>query len=254
MVLYETKNGALCLAVPVVLKDSPVAWSGKTTQTLAKSDGTLMTKTIDNLKTIFSWDGLDPFALQDIDTTEIEFSITGEHEEYQPPVDANGEQPEPVTVFKVQWLNPLIGIGVKMPTPIEDKKSIMARFGAKFKAHSGVAHRPAAASVAAPAVPTQQTFENALPAKPDPAAPATPKPVKPVKPAKPAAPVVDKPKVRISSSEEVYGLLVKQYEGKKTEDEVAQSIFWPTVFSLFGEGTVELTPSQWGQVANDLGV
>jgi hypothetical protein len=134
MVVYETEKGALCVAIPVEIMGSEVAWRGKHTATLAKQDGTLMARGIQDLKTIFGWDGIDPFALQDIEVGAHEFEIVGEHQEYTPP----GDDAQPVMTFKIVFMNPPGGSS-KMPAMLEgnDAKAIRTKYASKFKALSG---------------------------------------------------------------------------------------------------------------------
>src|SRR6185312_17412055 len=78
IIIYETDSGALCAAIPVVLTNSDVPWSGKHTVTLASRDGTIQTKNIENLKKVFGWNGQDPFwlAFEDDGATPRNFSET----------------------------------------------------------------------------------------------------------------------------------------------------------------------------------
>ena len=63
MVIYEASTGSLCAAVPSVMVDS--GFTFKHTMVLVKADGTIQTKTTDTLKSVFGWDGVDPFWLMD---------------------------------------------------------------------------------------------------------------------------------------------------------------------------------------------
>jgi hypothetical protein len=165
IIIYETDAGALCAAVPVQLLTEGVSWGGKHTATLVKQDGTVNTRTLDNFKKLFG-SGPDDASnkiyrfAEDPETplSEIEgadaitFEIVGAHEDYTP----EGES-EPVRTFKVKWLNP-IGGGTKMPEPI-DRKSVLAKYGAKFRALGGgkpeaAKVKPAAKPAAAPAKAT----------------------------------------------------------------------------------------------------
>lgn len=215
IVIYETEKGALCAALPVKLFGE-VAWTGKHTMTLAKSDGTIQEKTIQTLKQVFGWDGQDPFWLSDTDLTGADFEVVGEHEEYQPP---DGEAK---MVFKIQWLNPIGGTGAKMPTPA-DRKSVAAKYGAKLRALSGK-----------PVTPTPK------PATPKAAQPELPKP--PTKPA-PVAPPSGPP----ATMEETWQSLIKSNPGK-TEQELGIR-WWETMEAMFpGKNNSQLTPVEWGQL------
>jgi hypothetical protein len=63
IVIYEASTGSLCGAVPCVMVDS--GFTFKHTLVLVKSDGTIQTRTTDTLKSVFGWDGTDPFSLMD---------------------------------------------------------------------------------------------------------------------------------------------------------------------------------------------
>lgn len=147
IVIYETDKGALCAALPIKID----GWNGKHTMTIVKADGTVQQRTVQTLKDVFSWDGADPFWLSDNDLSACEFEIVGVHEDY----DKDGETK---TGFKIQWLNPVGGGGgTKMPEPA-DRKTVLAKFGAKLRALSGgkqvVPPKPAAKPAVPPAKPS----------------------------------------------------------------------------------------------------
>ena len=156
-VVYQTDAGALCLALPVKLSGEDWEWTGKHTMTLVKQDGTVQSKTVDTLKKVFAWDGADPFWLEDQDLSATEFDIVGVHDTYTPP--DGGEQK---TVFKIQWLNPPGESGFKMPESA-DRKSVLAKYGSKFRALSGGAK--VATPAAKPAAAKQEPKKEA-PAEP----------------------------------------------------------------------------------------
>jgi hypothetical protein len=232
MVVYSTDNGALCVAIPVSLVTEEVSWTGKHTVTLGKQDGTLQTKRIDELKRIFGWDGIDFKALEEIDPeNEMPFEVVGEHSEYQP----EGE-PEPITTFKIVFMNPPGG-STKMPEALDDtgKKQLFAKWGSKLKAHSGgKAAAPAPAAKAAPAKPTP-------PAKPASGGP----------PSRKSTSVT----ARTSSQDEVWAALVEANGGEdKADAEALGPMFYGAQDELFPGKDGNLTPAQWGAVADKLGV
>lgn len=174
IVVYETQKGALCAAIPCVVNEGDMVGEKiKTTMTIVKSDGTLMERTISTLKEVFGWDGQNPFDLMDNSYEEVQFQIEVEMEIG---VDSKtGEQikdeqtGEPVWFPKVKYLNPLGGKSINMPEAA-DRKSVLAKYGSKFRALSGGApvKTPAKAPTAPPAKKT-----------PPPAPPAPPAPVGP---------------------------------------------------------------------------
>ena len=243
MVVYETEKGALCVAIPVELLGSEVAWRGKHTATLAKQDGTLMARGIQDLKTIFEWDGLDPFALQDIEVGAHEFEIVGEHQEYTPP----GDDAQPVMTFKIIFMNPPGGSS-KMPAMLEgnDAKAIRTKYASKFKALSG--GKSASVTTRKPLGKPADDDEPELPAKKGP-------PTKPASSGPPSRKSTAATK-RTSSQEEVWNAFAKAHEGED-EGELGNQ-YWAAIAEVEGvkiNAVVgELDPKQWGEVADKLEV
>src|SRR6516164_3588676 len=129
LVIYEASTGSLCAAVPCLVAAPPAneGFTFKHTMVLVKADGTIQTKTTDTLKAVFGWDGADPFWLMDNSEDggamrAVEFEIVG-----GPETGDKGGQ-----YFKSQWLNPLGG-GSKTPMAA-DRRSVLAKYGNKFKA------------------------------------------------------------------------------------------------------------------------
>lgn len=237
MVVYETeKTGSLCVAVPVSAYDAEgnVIWQGKTTITLGKADGTLMTKSIENLKKCFpEWDGVNPFGLEEIEAGVNELSIVGEHEDYTPEATDENPDPQPVTSFKIKWLNPPGGGAAAMKEPLgeADRKKVLTKWSGKFKAIAG---KPAAAA-------TKPAAASTPPAKPAAAkAPPTPPSRKPAKAA------------RSSSQEEVWTSL-KKANAEATDEEMAEK-FYAAQDEVAPGANGELTAEQWGEVAAKLEV
>lgn len=124
--IAEAKTGSVCAFIPVSLVDSVPPWSGNFVCALILADGTPQTRTIQNLCTIFGWDGSDPEFFRDRDFSDIRFEIVGEHSDWTP------EGGETRTQFKIQYLNP-VG-GGSAPREFMDKKSLATKWGAKFRA------------------------------------------------------------------------------------------------------------------------
>lgn len=237
MVVYEAESGALCVALPVMLLSTEVAWKGKHTITIGKKDGTLQTRRIEDLKRIFGWDGINPFDLENIDPDNTaEFEVVGEHETYTPP---EGEARE---VFKIIFLNPPGG-SQNMPEVLDEqgRKQLITKWGSKFKAVSGgkAAAKPAA--------------QAAKPAAAKPGAKAA----APSRPAAGGPPSRGKSNAtsvtpRTSTQEEVWQALVAANEGV-SEDELATK-YYEAQDAVAPDANGELTPTQWGEVADNLGV
>jgi hypothetical protein len=126
IVIYEAGSGALCAALPCIISQGDsTGFTTKATVVLVKSDGTILSNAVDNLKAVFGWDGADPFTLMDNDYKDIEFMLADcKHEEYEGKIN-----------FKPGWVNPLGG-GMKMPEPA-DRRSVLAKYGSKFRALAG---------------------------------------------------------------------------------------------------------------------
>jgi hypothetical protein len=207
LVIYEATTGSLCAAVPCVMVDT--GFTFKHTLVLVKSDGTIQTRTTDTLRSVFGWDGVDPFWLMDSSEDggpmrEIEFDIVG-----GPDTSEKG-----TLYFKSQWLNPL-GSGMKTP-PAADRRAVLAKYGRKFQALS----------------------TSASPAK-VPAAPATaPRPTPPP-PGLPGAPA--------ATMEEAWAEL-NTVEAGKTPEEI-EAVWFETIARLFPNKTnTDLKPHEWGKL------
>ena len=234
IVIYVAESGALCAAIPVQLIGSDVAWSGKATVTLGKSSGELQTRTIDNLKKVFGWDGADPFTLEDMaiqeDKSVAEFEVVGEIDTYQPP---EGEARD---VFKIQYLNP-IGGSSNMPERVADRKAVLSNWGSKFRAHSGGASAPKpSAKPAAAAKPTVAAKKAAAAGPPGRSAGS---------PATTAMP-------RSATIEEAWAAYEKANPGTDQDDLAAK--FYAAQDEVCGAGVESPTPQQWGEVMTKLGV
>lgn len=123
--VYENDKGSLVLCVEVQIEGGPVL---KSFHTLAKADGTLMTRTIDNLKAWSGWDGTDPFWFTDNDLTGIAVEVVIEN---QPGMS------DPSRMFpSVKWVNPPGG-GSGGMAESGDRRSILAKYGGKLRANAG---------------------------------------------------------------------------------------------------------------------
>lgn len=144
--VYESEKGALVLALVVKIENGPEL---KSYHTLVNRDGSINTRTVDNLKAWSGWNGVDPFWFMENDLTGLEVEVVI--------VNEPGFT-DPSKLFpKVKWVNPPGG-GNKMPESA-DRGAILAKYGAKFRA---VAGGVAVGAVAPPrrSVNSEQSAEN----------------------------------------------------------------------------------------------
>ncbi|MDE2100106.1 MAG: hypothetical protein KGL39_22820 [Patescibacteria group bacterium] len=244
IVVQESEAGALLAWVPYVLCHPDwAAFTGKHMVVIGKKDGSLATKNIETLKKVFNWDGVNPFDLEEIpmpETEDAEFEL-GQcfHDEF-----VDGEETR--VTFKANWLNP-IGGSTSMPVKLDDssRREVITKWGSKFRAVSAsTGGKPATKPTTAAAKPAAAAAKPAAKAAP----------VAPTKPA--AAPIRKTTSVqkRTCNQDEVWNLLIadEKYSGM-SEDEQG-SVYWGKVDELFPGKNGELSPSEWGQVADALGV
>ncbi len=225
IVIYEAASGALCAAIPWVFPMGDGSYNGKHTATLVKANGEVQTKTVENLKKIFAWDGEDPFWLSENDLSNCEFDIVGEHDSYT----KEGET-EPRTVFKSQWMNPPGESGLRMPEAA-DKKAVLAKYGNKFRALS----KPASKS--STPVATKKTAPKTATAAP----PA---------PSNPPAPVeAAEEKSTPCSMQEAWKALVDKKAKDNLDDQALAQIWYEHMTATYGDNiNTNRTPEQWGEI------
>lgn len=228
IVVYESDAGALMADIPVRLLNADIAFSFTHSVCLGKIDGTLMTKTFETLHKIFpSWEGNNPFDLQDVeipegDGAEFELAECDVDDSYISPTTG-----EAVVQFKARWLNAL-GAGRRAALPDDEKEQVVSKWSVKWDAISG---KPAAAAKPAPAAKKEAPAKRQAP------------------PAKKAAP-------RTATMEDVWNALVKKNEGV-SEDDISNNILYPAADEIAGQSVSDvttLTPEQWGAIADKLGV
>ena len=124
--VYENDNGSLVLCMEVQIEGGPVL---KSYHTLAKADGTLLTRTIDNLKAWSRWDGTDPFWFADNDLTGFAVEVVIEN---QP------GRTDPTRMYPtVKWVNPPGGGAGGGMAESGDRRTILAKYGGKLRANAG---------------------------------------------------------------------------------------------------------------------
>ncbi len=247
VVIYEAASGALCAAIPIKIPgdDNSPEWMGKHTETLVKSDGTVQARTIDNIKKWSGWDGCDPFWLMDQDFSSIDVETTGGSEEYA----KDGQ--EPVMVYKIKYLNPVGGGRAAMPEAA-DRKSILAKYGARFRAMSGgAASKPnpapagkaASATSSAASKPTEKPKEGESQASTlckSPAGSSSAKPPVKAPTKKPAA-----KSAQASDLESAWAAC--QANNSEMSEEDQGQLFYATIEKMFsGKSHEDLTPEEFG--------
>lgn len=182
---YENQNGTHVLKLDFELDGAP----GETIsfyQTIAKADGTIMTKGIDALRRAYpAWDGTDPYWFEEYDLRGINVELVVKME----PGFQDKDHLYPV----VRWVNPQgYSGGNETQHQRADKSAFMAKFGAKLRAAAGAGAAkpgpPKAAPAPAPQTPAAPAAPAPLAKKAPSAPPAPPKAAPTPPPAKAAAP------------------------------------------------------------------
>lgn len=170
--VYE-KNGKLCLECRFSLCDGEGTPYDTAKQSkrfwLTSADGAVNMKTVEQVrKWCPQWDGIDPFWF----TEGSNFAEVGMVEvvlQTRPYVGSDGQQHR---WQDIAWVNPL-GDGSRGMVESGDKKAIMAKYGAKFKAAAVTSGKAPAVASRAPSVPPKPAAK-AHARKPAPKAPAKP--------------------------------------------------------------------------------
>jgi hypothetical protein len=232
--VYVTEQtGSLCAAICVTLADG--SWSGKGTMVLVKGDGTPMDKNIATLREIFGWQTESPFDLEQIAAGEHEFDVVLEHEEYTPKPTEDEPDPQPAMGVKIKWFNSKGRVGIKMPEKLDEsaRREILTKFAGKFKVGGSAAPK-----------------SNPKPVKEKPA--ATEPPSRSAAPTPPSRKSGPGGTARTSTQQEVWTAYKKVNNGKP-ENELAEA-YYAAQDEIAPNMNGELTPAQWGEVANKLGV
>lgn len=239
MVVEAKESGSLILWVPYALTNSEIKHTGKFCFTIGQKDGTINQRGLQDLKKIFpEWDGDDIFALENIEPNEdgaAQFELAQcFHDNSYTPDGAT----EPVWQLKAKWMNPLGGT-TKMPEPMDaaGRKSVLAAWGGKIRASLGgkAAPKPAAAT------------KSAAPAK----APAAPP--KSAAGGPPSRRTVGG-QARTATQQEVWEALANANGGAEADVDALGTQFWEAAEEVAPNSNGDLTPAQWGAVAEKLGV
>ena len=240
IVVREEESGALMAYIPYALCGE-IQFSGNHALCLGAKDGTVQRKNFETMKKVFpAWSGENPFELEDIEIPEggePEFELADcFHEDYE-----DKETGETKQSFKAQWFNPLGG-GLPSKEPMDEagKKKTLTKWGGKFKALAKAA--PATKTATSKKVEEpEEEVEDEKPAKSGPPKKSAP----PGRKSNSAA-------ARTSTLDEVWQGLKKQ-SPKKSDDELGIP-FWEAAEEVAPGSNGELTPTQWGEVADKLEV
>lgn len=251
IVVEEAESGALMAWIAYILCSGDFAYQDKHSVCLGAKDGTVQTRSIETLKKIWpDFDPANPFSLEQLPllqeseegygAPEFELANCYHDNSYIP-----AGKTEPIIQFRAQYLNPLGGTQ-NMPAPLDDgeKKKVLGKWGAKFKAAAGSgaakpAQKPAAKAASAPAQ------QQELPA----AKPAAAKPAVGGPPSRKAATTA-----RISTAEKVWTDFYNKRGGTDETSDALGDEFYAAQDQVAPGSNGELTPEQWGQVADKLGV
>jgi hypothetical protein len=225
--VYESQGGALVLALVVKVADGPEL---KSYHTLVNKDGAINTRTVDNLKAWSGWDGADPFWFmeQDLSNVEVEIVIANEP----------GFQ-DPTRMFpKVKWINPPGGGGSGVPEAA-DRRTVLAKYGAKFRALSGGV--PCGRLAAG-----QKSEDRSQKSEGSATAAGVPSPA-PMRPAVRAVPPVPvRPPVIAGSTQAAAWGRLCQLGANLTPDK--REAIWFVCVDATGMDQVDMTPAGWAQV------
>jgi hypothetical protein len=123
--VYESEKGALVLAIMMKIADGVEL---KSYHTLVLADGTVNTRTVDNLKSWSGWDGADPYWFMDQDLSAVDVEVVVAHEP--------GFTDKSKMFAKIKWVNAPGGGSGGMPEAA-DRRAVLAKYGAKFRAVAG---------------------------------------------------------------------------------------------------------------------
>lgn len=219
--VYENAKGSLVAAFRI---DEIVGYDLQgahltARQTLATEKDGINTRGTDAMKTIFGWDGQDPFWLAE--STNIagkRFEIVVENEP-----DQSGK-----VWSNVKWMNPLGGGQAAELPKSGDRAALLAKYGARFRALAG--GTPAAT------IPKKAEAPAAAPARP-----ASPAPKPPAKaPAKKAC---------IPSTQEACWQKHCELAGEKAEGADVEQSWYALLEELVpGKRQDEFAGEDWGRV------
>jgi hypothetical protein len=204
--VYENQKGTLVAAFPIEVEGQVRTWFA----TLVQQDGTVNTRRVGDLKTMLGWDGqIESIEGLTFAGAECEVTI------------ANEAGQDGTVYSNIKYADPVGGGGAKIPEAM-DRRTLVAKYAAKFRAVAGGAPAKPAAPKATPP-----------PAKPPVGGPPV---------AKPPA-----PRVATANMEECWAALAAASEG---QDRQAVEANWFAILDevATGKQSPDLTPEEWGAV------
>jgi len=227
--VYESQGGALVLALVVKVADGPEL---KSYHTLVNKDGAINTRTVDNLKAWSGWDGADPFWFMEHDLSNVDVEVVISNEP--------GFQ-DPTRMFpKVKWINPPGGSGSGVPEAA-DRRTVLAKYGAKFRALAG-----GVPVVARPAQRSDAGGQQSVGPRPAAAATETARPAAAPYPMRPVLPVPVRPPVIAGGTQAAAWGRLCQLGVNLTPDN--REAIWFACVDATGMDQVDMTPAGWAQV------
>lgn len=223
--VYETDGGALMAAFNFRIDEerSIVGYF-----CLASKSGEIQQKTVQSLREAFGWDGVDPFWLADNDLSGIDVEIVVEMEQGQ------DGQYRP----RVRWVNKPGG-GHGMPQS-GDRRAILAKYGARFRALSG----------GAPVKPQPTQRQPAPQSQPDPGAVIPPQSRPPVAPPAPrSAPKTPPPAGPTATLQEAWDAICHAEAASMLGEDAITNAWYEIVNTITGgKEQGDCTPQDWGRV------
>lgn len=240
--------GALMVQIPVTLLDSDVAWSGFGVISLIAADGIATAnqkKNLATLREIFPsftattpWgSGADEagnlFDAADSDTESV-FEIVGENSTYTPKKSEANPNPQSTPRYNVKFINILGGGAAFRPDPL-DRNTAITRWGGKFGSQSVVA-KPAAKPSAKSVAPAPKAATSGPPGRRSVGSSSTGAP-------------------RTATMDEVWKALEKKHNLTDENSQAwADAHFFPAQDKVKPDANGELSPQEWGKVADLLDV
>lgn len=211
----EAKSGALMLYIMMDIKDGP---SLRSSHCIVNKEGVVMTKNIERLREwAVGWDGADPYWFMENDISALDVEVVIEQE---------AGYNDPSKMFPVvKWVNAPGGGGGGALPEATDKKLVMAKYGAKFRAIAG------GVTVA----PPRKT--------PAPPVAQTPPPTRPAPSAPPPARKVAAAHTQATAWEKMCAAAAS--EGLEND---ARDKHWFKFVDATGMDQADMTPEGWAQV------
>lgn len=236
---YTKQNGTHVLKLDFELEGGTPGDTIPFFQTIAKADGTIMTKGIEALRRAYpQWDGTDPYWFEEYDLRGINVELVVKME----PGYSDKDHLYPM----VRWVNPQ-GYAGANETQYQhaDKAAFMAKFGAKLRAAAGAgAAKPGPPKATpAPAPTPQPSAPSPAPAPVQAAVPAKKAPSAPPKAA--PAPKAAAPLKKQASQNSAWELCC-QIHKDATKDELER--IWFEAVDSTGKSQDVMNANDWAAV------